>query len=111
MRNIWKLLNQGKYPIVHPDNYNPICDECGAVGNPHCSHFVVVTDYNKDLETFFVRIVTNSACCGNVKVDPDDVVITSIKPVTVKYISSSDGFMGISCLMTNEPVGYLINLP
>ncbi len=63
MSKVLDLLEQGKFPIVHPNQGLDTCEFCCPIDinlYKQCTHYLIVDSYDENLKEYYVRLVTNS---------------------------------------------------
>ena len=106
-----KLIDSGKYPIIHPEDDIEKCIMCCPTDKGYlaeCRHYVVLTDYDKD--GFYCRIVTSSSKYGNIKVTSDDYKLSLFSFIIINYYSKKSYWTPFACLDSNSYKGYFTKM-
>jgi hypothetical protein len=113
MKKIQKLLNEGKYPIVHLSSKNEYCPDCHSSSREHCTHYIVITSLNYSHKVFTCKLVTHSSCCGNIFLHGYEYELNNEKPELVfNFISTNEEIFTMDCLFSEIKIyGHFKYLP
>lgn len=111
MSKVLDLLDAGKYPIVNPNQGLDTCDFCCPIDTTllkQCTHYLIVNNYDYDLDIYYVRLVTNSnKYVSNIKPQPDQIVKYFFNFFTIKYYTTDLFSITSDCIHDLPIVGYL----
>ena len=110
MSKVLDLLDEGKHPIVHPNQGLDTCEFCCPIDSnlyKQCTHYLIVDYYNEDLKEYFVRLVTNSNNYkGNKEPKKDQYEKYFFRFFSVKYYTTDLFSITEDCIHDLPIVGY-----
>jgi hypothetical protein len=105
-----EMIDNGKYPIIHPNKNLQECLTCCPIDDSYlaqCTHYLILVSYTP--YDFVCKIITKTPKYDNIKVNNDQYELTLTTMFfgeSIRYYSSSTYFMTFSCIRTTSYKGY-----